>query len=253
MKITFLGTGTSQGIPVLTCQCHVCTSQDVRDRRYRTSAMLSTEATNVVIDAGPDFRSQILKTNLRRLDAVFLTHAHHDHVSGMDDVRAFNYSQKMAIPVFGNRECLRHVSRYYDYAFEDDKYPGVPEFDMKELGNESVMIGDMEILPIPVMHGKLPILGYRSGNVAYITDASLIPESSLQLLSGIQVLVVNALRHRQHHSHFNIQQALEVIQQIQPRRAFLTHISHVAGAHAEITAELPENVEPAYDGLSIEI
>jgi phosphoribosyl 1,2-cyclic phosphate phosphodiesterase len=253
MKLTFLGTGTSQGIPVLTCKCDVCLSNDYRDRRFRTSALISTNSTTLVIDAGPDFRTQMLQADVRKLDAVFLTHAHHDHVSGMDDVRAYNFAQKKPVPVYGNRECLSHISRYYDYAFEEDKYPGVPEFELKELDQQAVIIGDIQILPVPVLHGKLPILGYRIGNVAYVTDASFIPESSILLLEGVKILVVNALRQKEHHSHFNIQQALEMIYKIHPVRAYLTHLSHMAGRHEDIAASLPDNVSPAYDGLSIEV
>ena len=253
MKLTFLGTGTSQGIPVLTCKCEVCLSDDFRDKRLRTSALISTESTTIVIDAGPDFRAQMLKADVQKLDAVFLTHAHHDHVSGMDDVRAYNYKQKMPVSVYGNHECLSHVSRYYDYAFEEDKYPGVPEFDLKELDKQPVTIGDIQILPIPVLHGKLPILGYRFGPLAYITDASYISSSSLQLLEGVEVLVINALRHKEHHSHFNFQQALDIIQIIHPKNSFLTHLSHMAERHIEIVDSMPTGVTPAYDGLSIEV
>lgn len=251
MKLTFLGTGTSQGVPVVTCTCEVCSSDDFRDKRLRTSILIQSGDSDFVIDAGPDFRTQMLRESVRKLDAVLLTHAHHDHVSGLDDVRAFNYSQKMSMPVYGTTSCLAHVKRYFDYAFEEDKYPGVPEFNMIEIGHSSFDVKGINILPVPVMHGNLPINGFRIKNLAYITDASFIPESSMDILKSLDVLVINALRHRKHHSHFSFQEAFEVIEKLKPQKAYLTHISHIAGKHEILLTEMPARVQPAYDGLSI--
>jgi phosphoribosyl 1,2-cyclic phosphate phosphodiesterase len=253
MKLTFLGTGTSQGVPVLTCGCHVCTSNDPKDKRLRTSALLQHNSTKIAIDAGPDFRAQMLKTNTQKLDAVLLTHAHHDHVAGLDDVRAYNFRQKMAMPIYGNKHCLQQVQRFYNYAFEEDKYPGVPQFLLKEIPNHRFQVQTVDITPIPVLHGMLPILGFRFGNLSYITDASEIPQNSMHLLEGTQILVINALRHEKHHSHFNIQEAIEIIENIQPQMAYLTHISHLSGTHEQLIKELPPYIKPAFDGLSITI
>jgi phosphoribosyl 1,2-cyclic phosphate phosphodiesterase len=253
MKLEFLGTGTSQGVPVITCKCEVCKSEDVRDNRLRTSALLYTESAAIAIDAGPDFRFQMLRADVQRLDAVLLTHAHHDHVAGLDDVRAFNYSQKMSMPVYGDKACLEKVSKYYDYAFDEEKYPGVPEIQLMQVDSEPFYVGNEKIIPLQVLHGKLPILGFRINNLAYITDASVIPQQTLQLLDGVEVLVINALRHHPHHSHFSFSQAFEFIKAVQPAKAYLTHISHVAGKHSQLIAQMPAGVEPAYDGFTIEL
>ncbi len=253
MFLTFLGTGTSQGIPVVTCNCDVCVSNDHRDKRFRTSALIEEGDTTVVIDAGPDFRMQMLRASVKKIDAVLLTHGHHDHVSGLDDVRAFNFAQKMSMPVYGNSVCLSSVKRYFDYAFSEMKYPGTPEFKLIEIDREPFVAGRMNVIPVLLKHGQMSILGFRFSRMAYITDASYIPDESLSLLDGLDVLVVNALRHRPHHSHFSIAEAVNVIQKVKPLRAFLTHISHAAGKHSDLLNELPSSVEPAYDGLKIEI
>lgn len=253
MKVTFLGTGTSQGVPVITCDCDVCRSDDVRDKRLRASVLIQTDSTDFVIDAGPDFRGQMLSASVHKLDAVLLTHAHHDHVAGLDDVRAFNYTQKMPMPVFGTTSCLTHVKRYFDYAFVEEKYPGVPELNMNEIHSSEFFIQNQKIIAVPVIHGNLNITGYRVNNFGYVTDASNIPESSMKLLTDLDVLVINALRHRPHHSHFNFEEALQIIEKLQPGKAFLTHISHMAGKHEKLLKEFPEGIQPAYDGLSIQL
>jgi phosphoribosyl 1,2-cyclic phosphate phosphodiesterase len=253
MNLTLLGTGTSQGVPVVTCECPVCTSDDPRDKRLRTSALIQSSETSIVIDAGPDFRAQMLAASVKRLDAVLLTHDHHDHVSGLDDVRAFNFSQKMSMPVYGNSQCLFSVKRHFEYAFGEHKYPGVPEFRLIEMPDGPFQIGEFEILPVHVYHGKLLIVGFRIGRLAYITDASCIPDASLEMLFNLDVLVINALRHKPHHSHFSIAEAIEVIHNVRPKKAFLTHISHVAGKHSDLMKELPANVQPAFDGLKIQV
>lgn len=253
MNLRFLGTGTSQGVPVVTCECPVCTSDDPQDTRFRASALIQTAETALVIDAGPDFRLQMLGASVRKLDAVLLTHDHHDHVSGLDDVRAFNFAQKKSMPVYGIPQCLKSVKRYFEYAFEEEKYPGAPDFQLHEIQQFPFEVGDIEIQPVPVVHGKMPIIGFRIGKLAYITDASFIPDTSMRMLENLDVLVINALRHRPHHSHFSFFEVFEVIKTLRPERTFLTHISHVAGKHADLLHEMPEGVQPAYDGLIIEV
>ncbi len=253
MKVTFLGTGTSQGIPVLTCNCDVCLSTDLRDKRLRTSILIQNNKDNIIIDAGPDFRQQMLNHSVKYLDAVLLTHAHHDHVSGLDDVRAFNFSQKISMPIYGTSSCLSDLKLYYDYAFEEEKYPGAPEFNLTEIKSYDLQIKNTKITPIPVMHGKLQILGFRIKNFAYITDASYIPDTSLDLLKKLDVLIINALRHETHHSHFSISETLDIIDRLSPASAYLIHISHIAGKHENLIKEMPKHTQPAYDGLVIEV
>ncbi len=253
MKITFLGTGTSQGVPVLTCQCSVCKSDDKRDVRLRTSLHIEVNNQSFVIDAGPDFRTQMLRQNIQKLDAVLLTHAHHDHIAGLDDVRAYNFSQKKDMPVYGNISTLEVIKKYFDYAFAIKKYPGVPQFELKTIEHLPFSINGVRIIPIPVKHGKLSILGYRFDNLAYITDANIIPESSINLLQGLDVLIINSLRNEKHHSHFTLNQALDVIKLTKPNYAYLTHISHLLGKYSEVQPKLPENVYLAYDQLTFEV
>jgi phosphoribosyl 1,2-cyclic phosphate phosphodiesterase len=253
MKITFLGTGTSQGVPVLTCQCSVCHSDDARDIRLRTALHIEIHNQSIVIDAGPDFRTQMLREKIQRLDAVLLTHAHHDHVAGLDDIRAYNFSQKMDMPIYGNAITLDIIKKYFDYAFVIEKYPGVPQFILKSINILPFNINGLEIIPIPIMHGNLQIIGYRIENVAYITDASFIPETSIHLLQGLDVLIINALRNEKHHSHFSLAQAIDVIERVKPTYAYITHISHQLGRYSEIQPKLPKNVFLAYDQLICEL
>lgn len=251
MKLTFLGTGTSQGIPVISCHCDICASLDSRDKRLRTSVHIEQNNTSIVIDAGPDFRTQMLRAHIDRLDGVLLTHAHHDHVAGLDDVRSFNYSQKMPIPVYGDSQCIEHLKLLYDYAFGE--YPGVPRFDMTRVEKQSFTVGNILIEPLPVLHGILPILGYKIDQLAYITDASSIYPETMEKIKNLDVLVLNALRKKEHHSHFSLQQALDVVELLKPKKTYLTHISHMMGKHSDCESELPENVFLAYDALSIEL
>ncbi len=254
MKITLLGTGTSQGVPMIGCSCNVCTSNDKRDRRLRSSALIEHGNTTVVIDAGPDFRYQMLRAVVKNLDAVLLTHEHYDHVAGLDDVRAFNKIRKGDVDVYAENRVLTELESNLHYAFAEDKYPGVPSIRNNEIyESRTFSVGDISITPFRVLHNKLPVLGYRIGSFAYITDANSIPDDTFELLSGLKVLVVNALRIKPHISHFNLTEALDVIKRISPKRAVLTHVSHQLGLYTDITKILPKYVELGYDQMEIDV
>ncbi|MBQ9417558.1 MAG: MBL fold metallo-hydrolase [Bacteroidales bacterium] len=256
MKLTFLGTGTSQGVPVIACHCEVCRSADERDRRLRTSAMLEVEAggstKRLLFDIGPDFRQQMLRHEVERLDAILITHAHRDHVAGIDDIRALNYVQHGELAVYLNAEAQRALVRDYAYIFSPHQYPGLPEAHLHTVQGEFEVEG-IRIMPIRVMHKDLPVLGYRVGEMAYITDANRIEEEELGKLAGLKVLVINALRQEHHWSHFNLEEALGIIEQVKPQRAYLTHISHEMGCYAQVEPTLPSNVHLAYDNLEVKI
>jgi phosphoribosyl 1,2-cyclic phosphate phosphodiesterase len=252
VKITFLGTGTSQGVPVIACECHTCVSDDPKDKRLRTSLMLQTDTVTVVFDAGPDFRQQMLREHVTKLDAIILTHEHKDHIAGMDDVRAFNFKSQDAIDIYAEENVQEAVKREYKYVFEN-KYPGIPKMRLNNIDPVELEIKGLKIIPIRVKHKELDIYGFRIGPFAYITDADYIPESSMEKLIGVKYLVLNALRKQKHSSHFNLGEALEHIRKISPRRAFLTHISHQMGRYSEVSPELPPEVVFAYDGLTLKI
>ena len=251
MKITFLGTGTSQGVPVIGCECEVCRSLDYRDKRLRSSIHIQTEEQSIVIDTGPDFRQQMLRERIRHLDAVLLTHAHKDHIAGLDDVRAYNYLQQTDMPLYGRKEALDQVKVEFYYAFEKDKYPGIPQLRIHEISEESFSVKGLLITPLPVMHMKLPVLGFRMGNFSYITDANFIPEATYEKLKGTEVFVLNALQKEKHPSHFTLEEALQQVKKIGAAKTYFTHISHKLGRHKIIEKELPESVALAYDGLTI--
>ncbi len=254
MRLTFLGTGTSQGVPVIACRCGVCTSTDPKDSRLRTSALLSLDdSKNILFDIGPDFRQQMLHHRVDHLEAILITHAHRDHVAGLDDIRSFNYVQHRKMDVFLNAEAEVTIRRDYHYIFSPHIYPGLPEADLHQVDDEPFVAAGIEVIPIKVMHKDLPILGYRIGDLAYITDTNLIPPKEILKLSGVKVLVLNALRKEKHFSHYCLPEALEVIAQVAPERAYLTHISHEMGRHADVQSELPDGVFLAYDGLQINI
>ncbi|MDX2246967.1 MAG: MBL fold metallo-hydrolase [Bacteroidia bacterium] len=251
MKFTFLGTGTSQGVPVIGCKCAVCLSAHPHDNRLRSSGLLSSETTTLVFDTGPDFREQMLRAKVDRLDAVVFTHAHRDHVAGLDDVRSYNFLQKKDMPVYADAETLGHLQREFYYIFENATYPGVPRLQIHPLDLQPFTVGDIPLVPIPVKHGKMDVLGFRCGSFAYLTDASFIPENSMSLLEGVEYLVLNALRIEPHHSHYHLEGALELVEKLRPRRAFFIHISHLMGKEEDIKPLLPEGVELAWDGQTL--
>lgn len=252
MKLTFLGTGTSQGVPVIACRCRVCRSGDSRDRRLRTSALLEVEGRNILFDIGPDFRQQMLREDVGRLDAILITHAHRDHVGGLDDIRSFNYVQHSKMDVYLNAEARFAIERDYHYIFEPHQYPGLPEADLHTVEAPFTAAG-VEVVPVKAMHKDLPVLGYRIGAMAYITDANYMAPAEIAKLKGVKVLVINALRREKHFSHYSLPEALAVIEEVAPERAYLTHMSHEMGQHEEVSATLPPHVALAYDGLKVEI
>ena len=253
MRLTFLGTGTSQGVPVIGCRCAVCRSGDHRDCRLRTAAMLTTgEGANLLFDIGPDFRQQMLRHDVTHLEAILVTHAHRDHVGGLDDVRALNYLQHSSMEVYLNAVAATALRRDYAYIFAPHDYPGLPEVNL-HVAEGPFVVDDVTVMPIALMHKDLPILGYRIGSMAYLTDVNYIPPESMVQLDGVDTLVINALRKEKHWSHFCLTEALAVIKQLRPARAYLTHISHEMGLHADVQAELPENVFLAYDNLQVEL
>jgi phosphoribosyl 1,2-cyclic phosphate phosphodiesterase len=253
MKLTFLGTGTSQGIPVIACDCAVCTSADPRDSRLRTSAMLEVDGQVIVIDSGPDFRQQMLRERVKSLDAVVFTHPHKDHIAGMDDIRAFNFRQMRDMDIYANTMTLRGLEREFYYVFEDEKYPGVPTVKVNLITEEPFQVGPTRFIPVSVLHHKMPVLGFRVGDVAYITDANYISPESMAKLQGLKVLVLNALRRTSHLSHFTLDEAVTISQELGAGQTYLTHLSHLMGTHAEVSADLPPGVQVAYDGLQVEI
>lgn len=253
MQVRLLGTGTSQGIPIIGCHCPVCTSSDSRNHRFRTSALVTVDGLNIQIDTGPDLRMQMLRAGVTRLDAVLYTHEHRDHTAGLDDVRPINFMMKQTLNLYGLPRVMRALRREFEYAFAEHKYPGVPTIALNPIQPEPFMIGNVEIQPIRVRHMTLPILGYRIRNFAYITDGSFISAKELKKLSGVDVLVINALRKEEHYSHFNLDQALNIIQKIAPQRAYLTHISHHLGLYTEVSPTLPENVFLGIDNEVIDV
>jgi phosphoribosyl 1,2-cyclic phosphate phosphodiesterase len=251
MRVTFLGTGTSQGVPVIGCTCEVCQSLDFRDKRFRTSIHIEINNQSFVVDTGPDFRQQMLRERIKRIDAILFTHAHRDHTAGLDDVRAYNYMQEMDMPVYGTQPVLEQLQVEYAYAFAKEYYPGIPRLTLNQIDGKTFPVNGVPVTPLPVMHFKLPVLGFRIGNFSYITDANFIPDETMEKLRGTEILVLNALQRTEHISHFNLQQALAMADQIQATQTYLTHISHKLGMHADVTKELPDNVALAFDGLQI--
>lgn len=253
IRVTFMGTGTSQGVPVIACDCAICTSPDPRDNRLRSSILIETQGKTFSIDAGPDFRQQLLRAKVKKLDAVIFTHEHKDHVAGLDDVRAFNFIQMKEMPVYVTDSVEACLRREFPYIFADLKYPGVPRLDVHKITNIPFHAEGVLFQPIEVMHYKMPVFGYRVGDFTYITDVSHIPDAEMDKIKGSKVVVLSALRKQPHISHFNLDQALRVMEELKPEKGYLTHISHLLGLHEDISKELPNHIELAYDGLTIEI
>lgn len=252
MKITFLGTGTSQGVPVIGCDCEVCASVDFQDKRLRSSIHVEWQGTSIVVDTGPDFRQQMLANRIKRLDAVLFTHEHKDHTAGLDDIRSFNFLQQMAIPIYARQPVIDQLKQEYAYIFSDSKYPGIPQVALHSIVNKPFEIIGLPIIPIEVRHHQMPVFGFRFGDFTYITDANDIDNQEMEKIRGSKVLVVNALQRTHHISHFTLQEALDLIAELKPEQAYLTHISHKLGRHRDVKKELPENVHLAWDGLVIE-
>lgn len=254
MKVYFLGTGTSQGIPVIGSNHSVCLSDDVKDKRLRVSAWIHDENTSIVIDCGPDFRQQMLASKCQNIDAILFTHEHADHTAGLDDIRPFNFRQG-EMPIYAHQRVLDNLKKRFDYIFEtENKYPGAPSVKSIEVvNNQNFSIGNFTIIPINASHGNLQVFGYRINDFAYLTDVKTIETEEIEKLKGLKVLVINALREEEHHSHFSLQDALDFVTLIQPQKAYFTHISHLLGFHEEVQKKLPENVFLAFDNLEITI
>ena len=250
-RLTFLGTGTSQGVPMIGCGCEVCRSTDPRDQRLRASVLVEYEGLKILVDAGPDFRQQMLREDVSHLDAILLTHNHKDHTGGLDDIRAFNYLEKKATQIYCEKYVEDSLRMEYSYAFEENKYPGAPEWRVHTIDERPFEIEGVKIVPIRGRHYKLPVLGFRFGNIAYCTDMNHIPEEEFEKLKGLEHFVINCVRRGHHISHFALEGALKVAEKVGARHTWLTHLSHQLPRHEELTAELPENVLPAFDGLTI--
>lgn len=253
MKVTFLGTGTSQGVPIIGCKCDVCKSQNPKDNRLRSSVLIEEGGNNFVIDTGPDFRQQMLRENVEKMDAVIFTHEHRDHLAGFDDIRAFNFIQKKKMEVYASDAVQQAIIREFPYIFTEIKYPGVPEINFHTITNEPFQINKVQFNPIQVYHHKMPVFGYRVEDFTYITDANFISEEEKMKIKGSKVIVINALRREEHISHYTFDQAINLMKELKPERAYLTHISHQLGLLSEVEKELPEFISLAYDGLKIEI
>jgi len=251
--VTFLGTGTSQGVPVIGCTCLVCRSVDYRDKRLRVSVHLQVEGKSIIIDTGPDFRQQVLRERITTLDALVFTHEHKDHTAGLDDIRAYNFSQNKDMPIYGEKRVLDQLKQEFSYIFSDFKYPGIPQVQLHTITNSPFEVEGVLFIPVRVMHYKLPVFGYRIGDFTYITDANFIAEEEKEKIKGSKVIVMDALREEPHISHFSLQQAIDLLEELKPEQAYLTHISHLLGQHREVEHRLPDFIHLAYDGLQLEV
>ncbi len=253
MKITFLGTGTSQGIPIIACSCDVCKSSDQKDKRLRSSIMIEVDNKTIVIDCGPDFRYQMLRENVKQLDGIFITHGHRDHIAGIDDIRPFNYTLQKPIDIFAKKNVLKNIKEEYTYIFKSEKYPGVPKINLHLIDKQPFDFYGISIIPIEVKHFKTHILGFRIGDFTYITDANYISPEEKHKIKGTKILVLNALRKQPHFTHFTLDQALSIFNELKPEQGYITHISQEMGFHSDVEKELPANIHLAYDGLKLEI
>jgi phosphoribosyl 1,2-cyclic phosphate phosphodiesterase len=253
VTITFLGTGTSQGVPVIACDCEVCTSADAKDKRLRSSVMLEGGGKVIVIDSGPDFRYQMLREKVKHLDAIVFTHEHKDHVAGMDDIRAFNYRQQSAIDVYATERVQAALKHEFHYIFHEFKYPGIPQIALHTIDNSPFNIGDVRLIPIEVMHYKLSVLGFRINDFTYITDAKTIAEAEVEKIRGSKILVINALQKEAHISHFTLDEAIAFAENIGAEQTYFTHISHRLGKHEDVSVLLPPGIHLAWDGMKLEI
>ncbi|WP_286746294.1 MBL fold metallo-hydrolase [Roseivirga sp. UBA1976] len=253
MKVTVLGSGTSQGVPVIGCQCPVCQSLDFRDKRLRSSVHIEVEGKSIVIDSGPDFRQQMLRERISQLDALLFTHEHKDHTAGMDDIRSFNFLQEKDMPVYAAPRVIEQLKREFAYVFSEKKYPGVPMVEVNELDGEPFEVEGIQVIPIEVLHYKLPVYGFRIGDFTYITDAKTISKKSLEKARGSKILMINALQQTEHLSHLTLNEAIDMAQKIGADVTYFTHLSHKMGSHKTIEAQLPNNIYIAYDGLQLSL
>ena len=253
MKVKILGTGTSQGVPVIACNCKVCQSTDPNDKRLRSSVLVEIDGVTIVIDAGPDFRQQMLREKVTNVDAILITHEHRDHIAGLDDVRSFNFLKQKPVDIYSEKRVQEAIKFEFSYSFGDNKYPGIPQFNLIDLSDEPFLINGIKIIPLRVLHYKLPVYGFRIGDFTYITDANYISEETKEKIVGTKFFVINALRKQKHVSHFSLSEAIDLINQISPKRAYITHISHQMGLHHDINEELPRHISLAYDGLHFEL
>lgn len=253
LHIKFLGTGTSSGIPMIGCDCEVCRSDDPKDNRLRSSIMVNSGRTSLVVDTTPDFRYQMLRTNTKHVDAIVFTHPHKDHIAGLDDIRAFNFFSRKPMELFANSLTEEALRRDFYYAFAERKYPGVPEINLNLIATEPFVVGDIPVQPVEVWHMKMPVLGFRFGKFTYITDANRLDDEAKEKVRGSEILVLNALRKEPHISHFSLSEAIALVRELQIPQAYFTHISHQLGRHDDVSRELPNGIELAYDGLVIEI
>lgn len=251
LTITFLGTGTSSGVPMIACTCPVCRSEDPKDNRLRSSILVESETCTLAVDAGPDFRYQMLRAKVRNLEGILFTHPHKDHMAGLDDVRAFNYFQNRPMKVYANELTQTALKKEFSYVFAENKYPGIPDITLHDIPADRFLIDDIPVTPIQVWHMRMPVLGFRFGDFTYITDANRIDEEEKEKIRGSKILVLNALRKEKHISHFNLQEAIGLVQELQVPEAYFTHISHQLGTHEEISSELPPGIQLAYDGLKL--
>ena len=251
LHITFLGTGTSSGVPMIACNCEVCSSANAKDKRLRSSIMVQSKTTTIVVDTTPDFRYQMLRENVKNVDAILFTHPHKDHVAGLDDIKAFNYFNKKAIDVYANELTTKALKNEFYYVFAENKYPGVPDINLHLIDSDPFLVGDIMVTPVKVWHLNMPVLGFRFGSFTYITDANRIEAIELQKIKGSEILVLNALRQEPHISHFTLQQAIDLADDLQIPQTYFTHISHQLGLHNAISKILPNGKNLAYDGLQL--